>query len=81
MMREILTLILDKTPVQYYILFTKERNLFIFEPTLKNKSAPKFTIEIKNGEPVTDDIVDDNLLMLAKQKVREIISDDFFDKL
>jgi hypothetical protein len=81
MMREILTLILDKTPVQYYILFTKERNRFIFEPTLKNKSAPKFTIEIINNEPTTNDIVDDNLLMHAKEKVREIISDDFFDKL
>lgn len=81
MIREILTLILNNIRTQYYIEFTKERTRFIFEPGLKNKTAPEFILELKEGQWICDRDIDPSLLEQAKQKAEEIRSNDVFDKL
>jgi hypothetical protein len=39
MIREILTLVVDNVPTQYYIDFEKDRKQFNFQPTLTHKTA------------------------------------------
>ena len=81
MIREILTLILNKKRVQYYIELTKKRDRFVFEPGLKNKTAPYFSLEHKEGQWVCNQDIDPDLLEQAIQKAQEISSNDIFDKL
>ena len=81
MIRELLTLIIDKVPVQYYIRFSRERNHFYFQPTLKNKTAPTFTLFKNEEEWKTEDDIDALILDQAKQKIKEINSDSIFDNL
>lgn len=79
MLQEILTLFVDDLPTQYYINFEKERKKFLFQPTLKNKSAPTFTIIVENNEVVSENLTDHDLEKQAIQKVREILSNSIFD--
>ena len=80
MIIEILTLTVDGLAVKYYIMFGKDRRKFSFQPTLKNKSAPTFTVLVDEGKFVTDQPVDSNLLDQAVKKIREVLSDDIFDR-
>ena len=81
MIREMLTLNFDNEAVQYYIKFEKERRQFLFQPTLKNKAAPAFSISVENDKLVTKDRIDIRLLKQAKKKVCEILTSKIFDKL
>jgi len=80
MLKEILTLVTDEGPLQYYVLFSKERRHFSFQPTLKNKEAPSFVIHVRNEELILDGEIDEKLAAATKAKVREILSSMFFDQ-
>ncbi len=80
MIRDILTLIVDKKPTQYYINFEKERKRFAFQPTLNNKTAPAFVIVVEKGKLITEGLADDNLEKQAKEKIKEILSNNIFDQ-
>lgn len=81
MIREILTLVVDKVPTQYYIDFEKDRKQFNFKPTLANKTAPSFRIIERYGELIEIENVDVALLDQAKEKIREILNNPIFDQL
>ena len=81
MIREILTLVVDKLPTQYYIFFDKQRRHFNFQPTLSHKTAPSFDIIILQGELIVKGEIDESLARQAKEKVNEIISNPVFDHL
>ena len=81
MLKEIFTLESEGGLIQYYVLFTKDRNVFEFQPTYKNKSAVVFRILVRDGELVTEDNVPPSVLEGAREKVREIISNDVFDRI
>jgi hypothetical protein len=81
MIREILTLIVDEQPTQYYINFEKDRKLFSFQPTLKSKAAPSFTIEVTEGDLLVHEQIQEDILSQASEKVREILSNMIFDKI
>lgn len=81
MIREILTLVVDKIPTQYYIDFEKDRKQFNFQPTLTNKSAPSFRIIERYGELIEIEEIDASLLEQAKEKIREILNNPIFDQL
>ena len=80
-MREILTLLVDDKVTKYYIQFEKDRKRFHFQPTLKNKTAPIFTIRVQNNQLITEGDLPEELAAQAKEKVREILSNSVFDKL
>jgi hypothetical protein len=80
MIREILTLIVEHIPTQYYIKFSKERTAFQFQPTLKNKAAPSFKIVVHGDQLEIPDNIDPELGEQAKGKVREILNNDLFDR-
>jgi hypothetical protein len=79
MIREILTLVVKEKPTQYYILFEKDRKRFSFQPTLKNREAPSFTIFIEEGEMRTTDSISEDLQLQAKNKINELLSNPMFD--
>ena len=81
MIREILTLIVDDLPMQYYIFFGKDRKQFNFQPTLTHKSAPDFDVFVKEEELLIENNIDPSLARQAKEKVREILSNPVFDQL
>ncbi|MGZ3846756.1 MAG: hypothetical protein ACXVBX_16110 [Flavisolibacter sp.] len=81
MIREILTLVVDKLPTQYYIEFEKDRKQFNFQPTLTNKSAPSFRIMERYGELIELDKMDPDLFEQAKEKIREILDNPIFGQL
>jgi hypothetical protein len=80
MIREILTLVVDKLPTQYYINFERDRKQFLFQPTLKNKEAPSFTILVQGEALVLSETIDDLLAEQAREKVREILANQIFDQ-
>ena len=80
MIREILTLTVDNHPTQYYINFSKERTLFNFQPTLKNRSAPTFAVIVKGNELQIPEPVEPALAAQAKEKVKEILDNLIFDQ-
>jgi hypothetical protein len=80
MLREILTLIVDKVPTQYYINFQSDRKEFVFQPTLNNKTAPAFTVIANEQELRIPQQIDERLQEQAKDKVREILSNEIFDQ-
>ena len=79
MIREILTLVVDGISLPYYIQFDKDRQRFSFQPTLKNRSAPGFVLEVKDGLVMPLDPVPPDLVRQAEEKIREIISTNLFD--
>ena len=79
MIREILTLVVDKVPTQYYIDFEKDRKQFNFQPTLTNKNAPTFRIIERYGELIEIEEIDPLLIRQAKEKIREILNNPIFD--
>lgn len=81
MIREILTLVVENVPTQYYIDFEKDRKKFSFEPTLTNKFSPSFTVEVSDGELITTDPIDSITLQQAKEKIKEILNDPIFNQL
>ena len=81
MLKEILTLVVNGSPTQYYIKFGKDLRRFSFQPTLKNKSAPVFVIFLRDDELRVAGDVDNKLAEQAKEKVRTILSDNLFDNL
>jgi hypothetical protein len=80
MIREILTLVVDDIPTQYYIEFEKERKQFNFQPTLANKTAPSFRIIERYGELIEVEEIDPFVLQQAKEKIREILDNPIFDQ-
>jgi hypothetical protein len=80
MIREILTLVVDKVPTQYYIDFEKDRKQFNFQPTLTNKNAPTFRIIERYGELIEIEEIDPLLIRQAKEKIREILNNPIFDQ-
>jgi hypothetical protein len=80
MFREILTLVVDNIPTQYYINFGKERREFSFQPTLKNRAAPSFMIIVEGDQLVTE-LADEKIAKQAKEKVSEILGSRLFDKI
>jgi len=81
MIREILTLVVDNVPTQYYIDFEKDRKQFNFQPTLSNKLAPSFRIIERYGELIEIEEIDSSVLEQAKEKIRDILNDPIFDHL
>jgi hypothetical protein len=81
MIREILTLLVDKIPTQYYIDFERDRKQFNFQPTLTNKAAPSFRIIERYGELIEMEEIDASLLEQAKEKIKEILNNPIFDQL
>jgi len=81
MIREILTLTVERIPTQYYIEFEKDRKQFNFQPTLTNKSAPSFRIVERYGELIELEEIEPELLKEAKEKIREIIDNPIFGQL
>ena len=81
MIREILTLVVDKVPTKYYIEFEKDRKHFNFQPTLANKTAPSFRIIERYGELIALDEIDPSLIAQAKEKIKEILNNPIFDQL
>jgi hypothetical protein len=81
MIREILTLVVDGVPVQYYIDFEKDRKQFNFQPTLTNKMAPSFRIIARYGELIEVEEVHPHLVEQAKEKIKEILNNPIFDQL
>jgi hypothetical protein len=81
MIREILTLEVNKISTQYYIDFEKDRRQFNFQPTLTNSTAPSFTIIVRYGELIETEEIPDALLEQAKEKIREILNNPIFDQL
>lgn len=81
MIREILTLVVDKTPIHYYIYFEKDRKQFNFQPTLANKTAPSFKIIERYGELIEVEEIDPELLKQAIEKIKDILSNPIFDHL
>jgi hypothetical protein len=79
MLREILTLVVDGKPTQYYIKFARERRRFSFQPTLKNKSFPSFVVFIKEGDFVIEPVINEYLSGQAIEKVKEIIANPLFE--
>lgn len=80
MIREILTLVVDNVPTQYYIDFEKDRKQFNFQPTLTNKTAPSFRIIERYGELIEIEEIDPSLIEQAKDKIREILNNPIFDQ-
>jgi len=80
MIREILTLVVNNIPIQYYIEFEKERKQFNFQPTLTNNAAPSFRIIERYGELIEIEEIDPLLLEQAKEKIREILNNPIFDQ-
>jgi hypothetical protein len=80
MIREILTLVVNNVPTQYYIEFEKDRKQFNFQPTLTNKAAPSFRILERYGELIEIEEIDPTLIKQAKEKVREILNNPIFDQ-
>ena len=80
MIREILTLVVNKIPTQYYIDFEKDRKQFNFQPTLTNKEAPSFRIIERYGELIEIEEIDPIVLEQAKEKIREILNNPIFDQ-
>ncbi|MFL5771844.1 MAG: hypothetical protein ACJ75F_01720 [Flavisolibacter sp.] len=80
MIQEILTLVVEKIPTQYYINFEKDRKKFVFQPTLKNKSAPSFTIIVRNNELFCEVLSDEDVVQQAMEKVKEILSNSIYDR-
>ena len=78
MIREILTLVVDNVPTQYYIDFEKDRKQFNFQPTLTNKTAPSFRIIERYGELIEIEEVDPFVIEQAKEKIREILNNPIF---
>lgn len=81
MIREILTLVVDKTPTHYYIYFEKDRKQFNFQPTLANKTAPSFKIIERYGELIKVEDIDQELLDQAIEKIKDILNNPIFDQL
>jgi hypothetical protein len=81
MIREILTLIINGRPTQYYIDFEKGRKKFKFHPTLTHKTAPSFTIIARYGELIEVEEVEPYILEQAQEKIREILNNPIFDQL
>ena len=80
MIKEILTLLVDGVPTQYYIKFGKDRRRFSFHPTLKNKTAPVFVVFMRDDELRVAGDVDELVAEQATLKVKEILSDNLFDR-
>jgi len=80
MIREILTLVVDNVPTQYYIDFEKDRKQFNFQPTLTNKAAPSFRIIERYGELIEIEEIDRFVIEQAKEKIREILNNPIFDQ-
>jgi len=80
MFREILTLVVDRIPIQYYIEFEKDRRQFNFQPTLAHKTAPSFRIIRRYGELIDVEEIDPSLFEQAKEKIKEILNDPIFDQ-
>ena len=70
----------DKIPIQYYIEFEKDRRQFNFQPTLANKTAPKFRIIKRYGELIELEEIDPYLLEQAKERIKEILNNPIFDQ-
>lgn len=81
MIREILTLMVADSSVQYYISFDKNRKWFEFEPTLKNKNALCFKMIVEGNALMTTGKIDAFLEAQAKKKVKEIMSNGVYDHL
>lgn len=81
MFREILTLVVDNVPTQYYIDFERDRKQFNFQPTLTNSTAPPFRIIMRYGELIELENIDPNLIQQARKKIREILDNPIFDQL
>lgn len=81
MLREILTLYSEGISLQYYIMFEKNRTWFSFQPTFKNKAAPAFIIHVQDGSMSVEGTISPALEKGAKEKVREILSNQIFDQI
>jgi hypothetical protein len=80
MIREILTLVVDNVPTQYYIEFEKKRKQFNFQPTLTNNAAPSFRIIERYGELIEIEEIDPFIIEQAKEKIRDILNNPIFDQ-
>lgn len=80
MIREILTLVVNNVPTQYYIDFEKDRKQFNFQPTLTNKNAPSFKIIERYGELIEIEELEPHLADQAREKIKEILNNPIFDQ-
>jgi hypothetical protein len=80
MIREIFTLLIDGVPVLYYVQFNKDRQRFSFQAGFKNRSAPSFTIIVRDDQLITEPVVRKEIVEQAVKKVKEIVADKIFDR-
>ena len=81
MIQEIITLVVDQMATQYYINFEKDRKKFLFQPTLKNKTAPSFSVIVEKNNLITEDLHDEKIAAQAKDKLKEILANNIFDQI
>lgn len=77
MIREILTLMIDDLPTQYYIEFEKDQKQFSFQPAIFNKAAPSFKIIERFGELIEIEEIDFSIAEQAKEKIKQILNNPF----
>ena len=75
MTRELLTLIVNNVPIQYYIDFEEDRKQFSLQPLLTNQTAPSFRIIERYGELIEIEEIDPYILQQAKKKIIELLTD------
>ena len=80
MSREILTLVIDDIPTEYYIDFEKDRKLFTFQSALLNNATPSFRIIERYGELIEIEEIDPRIIQQAKEKIIEILNNPIFDR-
>jgi len=80
MIREIFTLVIDNVPTQYYIQFNKDRQRFLFQAGFKYKTAPTFTIMLRDDRLIAEPAIKEEIAEQALKKVREIVADTIFDR-
>jgi len=75
MTREILTLIVNETPTEYFVDFEQDRKQFTLHPAQSTNSAPSFRIIERYGELIELEEIDPDIIQQAKKKLREIMKD------
>ena len=80
MIREILTLVIEEISTPYYIQFEKDRMQFSFQPTLKNKDAPSFLIEVEGNQLVAREKISENIFQQACEKIQEIRNSNWYEQ-
>ena len=73
MATEILTLLVNNVPTQYYVDFEHDRKQFNLHPAPGDSSAPSFRIIERYGELIEIEEIDPDIIQQAKKIIEEIL--------